>query len=233
MSKYRVNGLEVESPLTEPEFKLQVGELFQDEHYQKGKIKKDMVIVDCGANMGLASLYFKDNAKKIYALEPSRAHYEALVKNVSAYPHIKPLNYGISFKDGKDLLINGEGNIPESVYGSGQNKELCDFKSFPSFMADQGIDHIDLLKIDVEGAEYAIFSSPSFAEVVGKIDAIIGEAHYVEGFIPEFVRVILEDYGFEFEWQPYENVYKKMNFLGGKEYTVKFKTVFFAGRKNG
>ena len=40
--------------------------------------KKDMVIIDVGANIGVVTQYMRQFAKKIYAIEPSPEHFEAL-----------------------------------------------------------------------------------------------------------------------------------------------------------
>ena len=43
--------------------------------------KKDMVILDVGAQVGIVTHYMRQFAKKIYAIEPSPEHFEALKKN--------------------------------------------------------------------------------------------------------------------------------------------------------
>jgi len=42
---------------------------------------------------------------------------------------------------------------------------------------EEGLDYIDVLKIDVEGAEQEIFESVSFASIAPMIHIIIGEYH--------------------------------------------------------
>lgn len=43
--------------------------------------KKDMVVMDIGANIGVVTQYMRDYAKKVYSIEPSKEHFEALKKN--------------------------------------------------------------------------------------------------------------------------------------------------------
>lgn len=51
------------------------------------------IIVDAGANIGLASIYFANNypEAKIIAIEPEQSNFELLKKNVAPYPNIIPL----------------------------------------------------------------------------------------------------------------------------------------------
>jgi tRNA G46 methylase TrmB len=59
--------------------------------------KAPETIVDCGANIGLASVYFANrfpNAK-IIAIEPEQSNFEMLQKNAAPYPNITCLQYGI------------------------------------------------------------------------------------------------------------------------------------------
>lgn len=228
--------MSLQTALSEEQTKLQIEEIFREEHYAKGKIKKDMVIIDCGANHGLASLYFKDYAKVIYALEPNEEYYKCLVENVKPYPHIKPYNIGLSSRNGKDLIFSNEkGDAPESFFGNGQNSQSAEFKTIKTFIEEEGIDHVDLLKMDTEGGEFVIFPSEGFKAVADKIDYIVGESHYFNiknmPITPEFIPLILEDEGFETEWIPITNQQLKFGFED-KEWSIEKQTLFFARRKD-
>lgn len=225
------------SVLDTSHFNIQLGEIFKDEDYKEGLYKKDMVILDVGANMGLSALYFKDHAKIIYALEPSSQHYEALVHNTKEYPNIKPFNLAMTAKTGQDVLVANEGDpAPESFFGEGTLKEVVNTITFADFFKQQGITHVDLMKIDVEGAEYIILPSRGFRDVVDKIDVIIGEAHMIHDMYPEFIPEILKAYGFEVEWLPKKNMFKTLtikDIASGEEfnYKISYKTLFIAKRK--
>ena len=227
---------EIYTPLSSEETQVQLSEIFVAHHYGRGRIKKDMVIVDVGANIGMASYYFKDWAKVIYALEPSHQPYEALLKNLEPYPHIKPFNVGLANYESIDILISAENtNIPLSFFGKGKVQEQVVLTTLDKFMKQNSIEHVDLLKIDTEGAEYIILPSTGFTDVAHKIDYIIGEAHYVgDKLLPEFIPLILADAGFETEWLPIENMTVTMNFDNKrttKSYVLKKHTIFFAKRK--
>lgn len=217
------------------ETQTQLAEVLVEEHYKRGKIKKDMTIIDCGANIGLASIYFKDWAKVIYALEPSSHNYECLVKNTEPYKNIKPFQIGLAARTSYEWLrTNNNSPIAESLFGNGAPIEQVKLLSIEDFMNENKIEHVDLLKMDTEGAEYIIFPSMAFANMASKIDYIVGETHYFGTLIPDFVPLILKDQGFDFEYLPINNIWISFDWTEEKEkhYRVQKHTIFFAKRKD-
>lgn len=225
-------------PITKKDEKVlmdQITEIFIEQHYKKGRIKKDMTIIDCGANIGLASLYFKDYAKKIYALEPNPKNFECLVENTKDIPHIQPFNIGLSARTAiEHLRNNGDYPISESLFGTGEIKEEVKLQSINEFFEEQKIEHVDLLKMDTEGAEYIIFPSFGFSKIAHRIDYIIGEAHYVHQLIPDYIPLILKDCGFETQFLPIKNMFVTMAFddVIKRKYSVEKQTIFLAKRKD-
>ncbi len=235
-------GTEIYSFFDQEVFDLYFKQIFDNDQYKAGKIKKDMVILDIGANIGLASLYFKDCAKEIYALEPVSSSYKALVKNVKRYPFIKTFKLGILDGTGKVKLYTNtdasiregyKSDIPDNVFGNGDISEEVRVKGLDEFVEENKIKHIDLLKIDAEVSEYLIFQSEGFKKVAPKIDYIIGEAHYYRMYMPEFIPLILKEHGFKTKFLPIESYWKRLDFLyedssKNKSYVVGLKTIFFA-----
>lgn len=224
------------TPLSEEETKVQMAEVFVEEQYKFGKVKKDMVIVDVGANIGSTAIYFKEWAKKIYALEPSSLPFQALKENVAPYTNIEAFNLGVGPDENKwKLYSNDGGQVPLSMWGNGVNYEEVQLTTLDKFFKEQKIEHVDLLKIDTEGSEYLIFPSPGFTNIASKIDYIVGEAHYPQRqVIPEFIPLILEESGFDVKFLPEENysITFAYNFDGeNKKYELIRQTMFVAKRK--
>ena len=100
------------------------------------------------------------------------------------------------------------------------------------FMEDNKINHVDLLKIDTEGAEYLILPSVGFFKMANKINYIIGEGHHLPNKItPEFLPLILKDAGFKTEFLPIKNYFLTMDFDDGvskRHYEIEKNTIFFA-----
>ena len=63
--------------------------------------------------------------------------------------------------------------------------------TIPMILQMHGIDHIDILKLDIEGAEYRVFEN-NFDEWINKVDQIIIELHdrYQPGCAERFYRAI-------------------------------------------
>ena len=228
---------QIYSPLDEAMTRTQLGEIFVEGQYKSGLIKKDMVIIDLGANMGMASLYFRKHAKMIYAIEPSKAPYEALVKNTEKYSNIKTFNLAIMHENGPVKLQAGEKSpIPDSIFGNNKISEMVQAVTIEKFMKDNKIEHVDLLKIDCEGAEYFILPSFEFIRMSPRIDNIIGEAHRFGDASHEFIPEILNDSGFKTEFLPIDNYFKTLDYHDGpsdkiKNYKVQYQTIFRAWKE--
>ena len=64
MNTVEIDGKKFYTALSKEVAQQQYDEIFKVEEYKAGRRKRGMVVVDAGACMGLASLYFKDWAKK-------------------------------------------------------------------------------------------------------------------------------------------------------------------------
>lgn len=233
------NGKEttIVSDFSDLEFNTQFNEIFEVEHYKGGRIKKDMTILDVGANIGLSTLYFKPHARMIYAIEPNNDYYSFLNLNTSHYTNIKTFNVGLGISDRIGTLFSNSNEMrTETIFGTGENSQSFDQQSIDTFFKKQHIEHIDLLKIDCEGAEYPIFASDGFREVAPKIDCIIGEAHVMGSLRHEYIPEILKEYEFHVKFYPFENISTTISFYNEKgmkitkDYTIRFNTIFKAYR---
>src|SRR3990167_9882290 len=102
-------------PLSENEFKSQFFEVFEMEHYKDGKVK-DGVYVDIGANIGLTALYFKEYAKKYYAIDPSSQCFTALKENTKDL-NINLFNFAISTINGSEFMWQTQqDSVPQSFF---------------------------------------------------------------------------------------------------------------------
>ena len=196
---------EIHYPIKDDEFDNQVEEIFFDGNYGF-HLPKDGVYMDLGANVGLATLYFANFAKKIYAVEPNPDIYEALVENTKHLKNVETFNVAWANGTGKEFLYGTKsGDLPQTLWDRGWNKGntpasaiVADCITPTDFWEDNKIGHIDLLKVDIEDAEYIIFPSDDFGKITKDIDAIIGEAHFgVNGGFPEIIPALLNEWGFK------------------------------------
>lgn len=121
-------------------------------------------IIDCGANIGLASLYFKKEYPDaaIVAVEPESSNYALLVKNTKLYAGIDCIQAGIWNKNAI-LKVESEpdggnwGFICKEVTEEGVDTVRA--ISISEIMQRYNQTEIDILKIDIEGSELELFSS--------------------------------------------------------------------------
>lgn len=144
--------------------------------------KKDMTIVDIGANVGLTVNLFKDYAKTVYAVEPSGEHFAALQKNkeFNNWDNVVLEKAAIADKDGEvTLSYNTNNRTCNSItndYGVGGEKVPA--IAMDTFFEKHGIEKCDFMKFDVEGADDLILRSEGFKKVADKIQAIEVEFHH-------------------------------------------------------
>lgn len=143
-------------------------------------IKDPKIIIDAGANIGLATLYFANtfiNAK-IFAIEPEVNNFKILEKNTKKYPNIKLYNNALWYnKTGVEIV---DMNYGEWGYMTKEIDKDSD-KSIPSFslndlLVESKIDIVDILKIDIEGSEIEIFSH-GYEDWLPKVKCLIIELH--------------------------------------------------------
>jgi len=149
--------------------------------------REDMVIVDVGANIGITVDHFRSHAKKLYAIEPSPEHFTALKKNkeFNHWDNVELFNFAIADKDGEAEFRQSPNNrTTNSLVNPAQNPNWygssfkVPTKSMDHFFEENGIDQVDFMKFDVEGAEDLILRSEGFKKVASKIKAIEVEFHF-------------------------------------------------------
>jgi len=134
-------------------------------------------IVDAGANSGMATLYYANrypNAR-IVAVEPEPSNYAALVKNVSSYPNVFPIHAALWNRDGQISLgptgLDDDKWAFKTFEGNGPKVRSI---TMQTLMSEANIESIDLLKMDVEGAEVEAFEESSWTSGV---QVIVIELH--------------------------------------------------------
>lgn len=196
---------------------------------------KNPIVVDLGAYIGISPHYFaQDKDATIYAVEPNPYSFAALKLNCTNRDKIIPFNFGIGYRTKeRELVIPDNNSTAMSFYGKGAKVFKVFTYSIDDFFKKYDITHVDLLKIDVEGAEFEIFLSEGFKNVADKIDMIIGEAH--DHPINHFnVQELLKQRGFTFRWKPDLNYTISTNYrINDLEGQIKtnISTLFIATKK--
>jgi len=189
-------------------------QVFINQEYNFSTKKEPHVIIDAGANTGLASIYFANKYPhaKIIAIEPEKSNFETLIKNTAPYPNIVPLQAALwNTNQEIDLIDTGCGkwafmtklkNSPAVLPGT--TCHTVNSMTIDTLLERCNLEQIDILKIDIEGAEKEVFSDTS--SWIDRVDAIIIELH--ERMKPGCNQMFYRGtYGFENEWRQGERVY--------------------------
>jgi FkbM family methyltransferase len=119
------------------------------------------VIVDLGANIGDAAVFFARRYPRaiIIAVECDDANFQLLLNNVKPYTNVIPVKAAIWGETQKLSVESGAGE--NAVYVSAQqsveSSKSVDSLTLQALMKAHHIDKIDILKIDIEGAEKNLF----------------------------------------------------------------------------
>lgn len=177
-------------------------EIYIDKVYDSHlKGKKDLVIFDLGANIGLFTLYALPFAKKIVSVEPSSKNFKYLEENTKEYDNVTRLKVAVGAKNGSlELFECKDNDTAFSIYKTPSHtdkKELVKEMNMSTIMDLTEVKHIDFMKVDIEGSEFEFFSSDDFLKASENIDVIMGEIHSWTGRNPNQVLVSLEECGYK------------------------------------
>ncbi|MGH6977660.1 MAG: FkbM family methyltransferase [Stellaceae bacterium] len=164
------------------------------------------LIVDCGANIGLASIWFAHvfPRARIYAIEPDAGNFAVLRANTADYANIVAVRAAVWDRHAANLAILNPA-APASFYQVAESDEArpngVPAYTIPEIMRMAGAGRILLAKIDIEGAERALFRSNT--EWLADTDAVAIELH--DWLLPgagssRNFLVALARYPFEVAW---------------------------------
>lgn len=157
--------------------------IFFKQEYEIELTKKPGIIVDAGANIGLASIYYANKYPDamIIAVEPEYSNFSLLKKNVAPYANIIAVNKALwgekAMLDIVDPRLDKWG-FQTHIRKSGA-KDISTMGiegiTINRLMDENKIDHIDILKVDIEGAEKEVFQSGD--TWISKVGIIAIELH--------------------------------------------------------
>ena len=187
---------------TEPIF-MNYREFFDEGIYDDMDVHNRDVVFDIGANIGLWTAYILERgAKKVYSFEPNKLAISQLENNFKDNEKVVIVPKGIYHEHTKIPFYVDEGNSLISSVVNGDNKVLAyeiDTLTIEDVLEQYNIDKIDLLKMDIEGAEFDIFDNVT-VETMDKIDSLLIEYH--DFYFPDGTHKVdhlvleLENFGF-------------------------------------
>jgi FkbM family methyltransferase len=139
------------------------------------------LIIDGGANIGLTSAYFAYTypKSKVYAIEPEKSNYKMLLRNTRAFDNIVPIQGALWNKNGTVQIKNPDAEkvgFRVNDCQTGRATQTVEALTVDKLLERAKAETIDILKLDVEGAEIEIFDT-DYESWLEKTKIIIIELH--------------------------------------------------------
>jgi FkbM family methyltransferase len=162
-------------------------QVFYEKQYDLYGVKfpDTLRILDGGANVGCASVYFSIRFPKaqILAVEPEKNNFLLLQENTKPYQNIQCIQVGIWNKNEALSIANPEGGAAEYMFENNSEKQnTINGMTMDSLFAFKNWNEVDIVKLDIEGAEKEVFSAGDLSWLK-KVKLLVIELHdrYKEG----------------------------------------------------
>jgi len=197
-------------------------ELFLDNQYRfcDDVIRKAKYsVIDIGGHLGFFSLYASllNSDVPIYTFEPHIGNYEILKKNLkdNKIKNVYPKQLAVNDKVGQTELKISKEDLNHSILTPIEptgDTQIVQTTTLERIFSKNGLGHCDLIKIDCEGAEFAlIYATPN--TILDKVSNIFLEYHdWIEGENSDELKRFLESKKFKVAKYP-NNKIKELGFL--------------------
>lgn len=152
-------------------------------------------VVDLGANAGeFAALVRRSYGCRVVAVEAN----PTLVERVRAVEGVEVVHAAVMDRSGEIELMLSDNPEASTVLPGGRGMQLngsrvrVPARTLEEVLSQHGVDRVDLLKVDIEGAEVPMLLCASDA-LLGRIDQITMEFHDFCGLVsPEQLAAVVE-----------------------------------------
>lgn len=186
----------------------------RDEYRLDGHVAGLGCAVDVGANVGFFAFRMAPLAQRVICYEPAQDNMRQLEANLRCLDNVTCVRQAVASSPGVVRLYPPKNPKRSGQYSLDRQGKAIDSTRFEEIQATtlddlfdrHRIERCDLLKLDVEGAEYEILYTTS-AKTLGKTQALYGEYHNVwssawdtrVGTLMDFLRT----HGFHVEIVPH------------------------------
>ena len=147
------------------------------------ELKPNSIIFDVGGYEGnfTERLLAKNPKSFFYIFEPIYQFYKNIKKKFENGNNIYVFPVGLSDEDKNiPLEVNFDRTTHSGEFNLDGQFELSNLKSISNFIIEKKIEHIDLLKLNVEGAEYEILNNLISKNLIGKVNTLLIQFHLNE-----------------------------------------------------
>ena len=123
------------------------------------------LVIDVGGHIGDSVALFKETFPSciIHSFEPSPESFQKLRRNSASYSQVFRWNYALGATIGKKTLLQNESSgmssflqLGEFGWGSIEKESTVDVTTLDSFLAENGIEQVDIMKSDTQGYELEV-----------------------------------------------------------------------------
>ena len=156
-------------------------------------------IVDAGANVGIFAVFAASRCAnaRIFSLEPFPSTFRALSANIgrnSLQHRVCALPVGLGATAGTSAMVDERDStavkIVDPAFVSGDDSlEWVRVVTLIDFMAEQKLDHIDFLKVDIEGSEWPVvlLSPPELWQKIHHLQLEYHSVNAAAGYHPQML----------------------------------------------
>lgn len=189
-------------------------QVFTEQQYSPKLYKFPVIktILDGGANIGLASIFFSNKFQdaQILAIEPEASNFQMLLKNTEKLDKIKCIQAAI-WNRNENIAISNPESLAASfiVQKTDTSTNFLKGNTIDFFKKEMGWKNIDLVKLDIEGAEKEIFEGST--EWLSGVKLLIIELHdhYKSGCTKALFKA-LQNFDYECFFH-HENIFIRFN----------------------
>jgi FkbM family methyltransferase len=149
-------------------------QVFGRQEYALPKSVKPRTIIDAGANIGCATIFFASRYPdaRIIAVEPEASNFEVLQSNCAGLPNVVPVHAAVwSHPTTLTFVTTNCGNWAFAMKERVDDGTPVRGITIAQLIEEFSLDRIDVLKMDIEGGEKEVFSAPdlSWLDKVGML----------------------------------------------------------------
>lgn len=139
-------------------------------------LNENSIVIDLGGYKGeWASNIYSKYLCNVFVFEPASRFYQQIKKRFERNPKIKLYPFGLGSQDKEEkIYLNAESTSIHKKKGTPENISI---KNFATFLKQNDIKKIDLIKINIEGSEYDLLEFLIENNLIEQIENIQVQFH--------------------------------------------------------
>jgi len=171
------------------------------------------IVFDVGGYVGWFTEQINNKYNsKIFCFEPIDIHLSIIQNKFNNFENIKIIPFAISNKNGKDIIYYNDDESSTHIIIGEQHEIDC--ITLDKAMLDNNINHIDLIKINIEGDEYQLLEYMIKNNLIDKCENIQVQFHnFIDNYEMRYYNIRYElekthylTYYYPFIWENWKKL---------------------------